>query len=64
MKYAKANKVGGKLITVNKKTGKVTIKKGLKTGKYNVKVKLTAPTNKNYRAAKKTITLKVVIANK
>lgn len=62
VKYAKANTAGGKLIVVNAKTGKVTLKKGLKVGKYNVKVKLTAPAGERYLAAKaKTITLKVVV---
>ena len=62
VKYAKANKVGGKKITVNKKTGKVTLKKGLKAGTYKVKVKLTAPAGKNYKAAKaKTVTLTVKV---
>ena len=58
--YKKANKAGGKLIAVNKKSGKVTLKKGLNAGVYKVKVKLTASKSKNYKAAKaKTITLTV-----
>ena len=60
--YAKANKAGGKRISIDTKTGKVVIKKGLKRGTYKVKVKLTADAGKNYKAAKaKTITLKVVV---
>ena len=59
--FRKANKVGGSKIAVAK-SGKVTLKKGLKRGPYKLKVKLTAPTNDKYKAAKtKTITLKVVI---
>ena len=62
VKYAKANKAGGKKIAVNAKTGKVTLKKGLKAGTYKVKVKLTAAASKNYKAAKaKTITLTVKV---
>ncbi|MDO4533985.1 MAG: NlpC/P60 family protein [Coriobacteriia bacterium] len=62
VKYKKANKAGGKKIVVNAKTGKVTLKKGLKKGAYKVKVKLTAPANSMYEAAKaKSITLKVVV---
>ena len=59
--YAKANKVGGKLITVAK-SGKVTVKKGLKKGTYKVNVKLSAAGNTNYKAAKaKTINLIVKV---
>ena len=60
--YSKANKAGGKLITINKSSGKLTLKKGLKAGTYKVKVKLTAPASKNYKAAKKKIvTVKVTV---
>ncbi|MBR0404823.1 MAG: C40 family peptidase [Eggerthellaceae bacterium] len=62
VRFTKANKVGGKKIAVNPVTGKVTLKKGLKTGTYKVKVKLTARANASYKAAKaKTIVLKVVV---
>ena len=62
VKYKKANKAGGKKIAVNTKTGKVTVKKGLKKGTYKVKVKLTAAANANYKAAKaKTITVVVKV---
>ena len=63
VKFAKANKVGGKRIAVNASTGKVVVKKGLKKGTYKVKVKLTAKASASYKAAKaKTITLKIVVA--
>jgi len=53
---------GNKKITINKKTGKVTIKKGLKKGTYKVKVKIKANGNANYKAsAFKTITFKIKI---
>ena len=50
---------GNKKITVNKKTGKVTVnKKGLKAGAtYKVKVKVTAKGGKQYKKATKTVTL-------
>ena len=51
--YAKVS--GNKKITVAKKTGTVTVKKGLKKGKYKVKVKVKAAGNKNYKAATKTV---------
>lgn len=47
--YAKA--AGNKKITINKKTGKVTVKKGLKKGNYRVKVKVKAAGNANYNAS-------------
>ena len=52
--------VGNKKITVSK-TGKVTVKKGLKKGTYKVKVKVTAASNANYKKATttKTITVKI-----
>ena len=53
---------GNKKITINKKTGKVTIKKGLKKGTYKVKVKIKANGNANYKAsAFKTITFKIKV---
>ena len=51
---------GNKKITINKKTGKVTIKKGLKKGNYKVKMKIKAKGNANYKpSAFKTITFKI-----
>lgn len=53
---------GSKKITINKKTGKVTVKKGLKKGKYKVKVKVKAAGNKNYKASKaKKVTFTIVV---
>ena len=60
MTYAKAS--GNKKITINKKTGKVTVKKGLKKGTYKVKVKIKANGNTNYKAsAYKTVTFKIIV---
>ena len=57
-----AKKSGNKKITINKKTGKITIKKGLKKGTYKVKVKVKAKGNANYLAsAYKTVTFKIKI---
>ena len=56
LSYAKAS--GNKKITVSK-TGKVTVKKGLKKGTYKVKVKVTAAGDQYYEAATKTVTYKV-----
>ena len=57
--YAKAS--GNKKITINKKTGKVTVKKGLKKGTYKVKVKVTAKGNATHKKATKAVTFKVRI---
>ena len=58
--FAKANKVGASKITVAK-TGKVTVKKGLKKGTYKVKVKASKTADANYKAAAKTVTIKIVV---
>ena len=58
--YTKAS--GNKKITINKTTGKVTVKKGLKKGTYKVKVKVKAAGNANYNASGwKTVTFKVKV---
>ena len=53
---------GNKKISINKKTGQVTVKKGLKKGKYKVTVKVKAAGNANYKASaakKVTFTIRV-----
>lgn len=53
---------GNKKISINKKNGKVTVKKGLKKGTYKVKVKVKAAGNANYKAsAYKTVTFVIKI---
>ena len=59
--YARVAKGSAKCLTVNKKTGKVTVKKGTKKGTYKVKIKVTAKGNKNYKAGSKTVTCTVVV---
>lgn len=54
----KVNKRSSKFI-VNRKTGKITVKKGTPKGTYYVKVKVTAKGNSNYKSATKTATVKV-----
>ncbi|MCR5665631.1 MAG: chitobiase/beta-hexosaminidase C-terminal domain-containing protein [Eubacterium sp.] len=56
-----AKKSGNKKIEINKKTGKVTIKKGLKKGTYRVKVKVKAAGNAKYKSLTKTVTFKIVV---
>ena len=45
-----AKKKGNKKIVIDKKTGNVTVKKGLKKGKYKVTVAVKATGNANYKA--------------
>ena len=53
-------KVSGKKMTVAK-TGKVTVKKGLKKGTYKLKVKIVSQATSNYNKASLTKTIKVVV---
>ena len=59
--YARVAKGSAKCLTVNKKNGKVTVKRGTKKGTYKVKIKITAKGNKNYKSGSKTITCTVVV---
>ena len=52
---------GNKKITINKKTGKITIKKGLKKGTYKVNVKISATGNAEYKPAVKVTTIKIKV---
>ena len=59
LSYAKTS--GNKKITINKKSGKITVKKGLKKGTYKIKIKVTAAGNSAYNAASKTVTVKIKV---
>lgn len=59
--YAKVKKGSSSVLSVNKKTGKITVKKGTKKGTYKIKVKVTAKGNARYKAASKTVTAKVKV---
>ena len=52
---------GNKKITIDKETGKITVKKGLKKGTYSVKVKAKTVADAAYKAAKDTVTIKVKV---
>ena len=52
---------GAKCITINKKTGKVTIKKGAKRGTFKFRIKVSAAGNNNYKARSKLITCTMVV---
>ena len=59
--YVKVAKGSSSALTVNKSTGKVTVKKGTKKGTYTIKIKVSAAGNALYKAASKTVTCKVVV---
>ena len=46
---------------VNAKNGKITVKKGTKKGTYKVKVKVSAAATAGYKAASKTVTVKIKV---
>lgn len=58
----KYKKQAAKKIIINKKNGKLTVKKGLKKGTYKVKLKIKAAGNANYDAsAWKSVTVKIKV---
>ena len=57
--YARAQ--NSNYFTVDKTTGKVTIKKGTPKGTYTLKVKVTAAGGPNYKAGSKTVTCKITV---
>ena len=57
--YAKVS--GDACLTINKTTGKVTVKKGTKKKTYTIKIKVTAAGNANYKAGSKTVICKVTV---
>ena len=52
---------GNKKITINKKTGRITVKKGIKKGTYKFKFKVTANGNKNFKKSTRKRTVKIVV---
>lgn len=56
----KANKAGSKF-TVNKKTGKITVKKGLKNGTYKLTVKITDSGNDKHKEASKNVVVTIKV---
>ena len=59
-KKVKANKSAGKF-AVNTKTGKITVKKGIKRGTYKLTVKVTDPGNKTHYGASKNVIVTIRI---
>ena len=52
---------GSSAITVSSKTGKFTVKKGLKKGTYKVKVQIKSAAKGNYNAGSRTVTVTVTV---
>ena len=50
---------GSSAVSVNSKTGKLTVKKGLKKGTYRVKVQIRSAAKGNYTAGSRTVTVTV-----
>ena len=59
LSYKKTSGSSG--IYVNSKTGKITVKKGMKKGNYKIKVQIKAAAKGNYKAGTKTVTVTVKV---
>ena len=60
--YANASMdAAAKKLKVDAKTGKVTVKKGTKAGKYTIKIKVTAAGNVNCKSGSKNVACKVEV---
>ena len=57
----KGSKNFKKKFSINKKNGKVTVKKGLKKGTYKLKVKVKASGNTTYKAGTRTVTVTIKV---
>ena len=60
-KIAGADKKSKKALTLNKKNGKIKVKKKAKKGTYKIKVTVTAAGTKEYKAGSKTVTVKIKV---
>ena len=59
--YSKISKGSSSKLTVDKKTGKITVKKGTKKGIYKINIKITAKGNSKYLAGTKTVSAKIKV---
>ncbi len=50
-----------KYFSVNKKTGKIKVKKGLKKGTYKLKIAVTASGNNSYKSKTDKVTVKIQV---
>lgn len=60
-KFSYKKTSGSSGISVNSKTGKITVKKGMKKGNYKIKVQIKAAAKGNYKAGTKTVTVTVKV---
>ena len=56
-----SKKSAKKYFSLNKKTGALTVKKGLKKGTYKITVNVKAAGNVSYKAAAKNATVKIIV---
>ena len=61
LSYAKVATGSSSYLTVNKSTGKVTVRKGAKKGIHTIKVKVTASGGTNYKAKSQVVTCKITV---
>ncbi len=52
---------GSKRLKISKKTGKITVKRGTKKGKYKIKVRVRAAGNSKFKPASKTVTVSISV---
>ena len=59
--YEKVKKGSNKKLSVNKKNGKITVKKGTKKGTYKIKITVKASGNNAFLPFEKTVTVKIKV---
>jgi hypothetical protein len=59
--YKKVKKGSSKKLSINKKNGTITVKKGTKKGTYKIKVKVSVAGDKNYQPFSKVVTVKIKV---
>ena len=59
--YERASGGSSSRLSVNKKTGKITVKKGTPRGTYRIKVRVRAAGNASYKSRTRTVTVKIKV---
>ena len=59
--YSRVANGSSKNLTINGKTGKITVKKGTAKGTYKIKVRVTAAGNESLKQGSKTVTVKITV---
>ena len=60
--YTKVSKGSSKYLSINKKNGKIKVKKGTPPGVYKIKVKVRAAGNSSYKAKTTKVTVRITVA--